>query len=837
MTRTMTRTCHLICNSHIDPVWLWEWEEGAAVAISTFRCAADFCEEFGGFIFNHNEVILYQWVEEYEPALFKRIQKLVKQGRWHIMGGWFLQPDCNMPAGESFVRQILLGRTYFREKFGVEPTTAINFDPFGHSRGLVQIMAKSGFDSYVFTRPGNSDCPLPAETFRWIGYDGSEVLGVRLEAGYNSGLGKARQKIETQLKEQAGWPVGVVLWGVGNHGGGPSRQDIKALGALMKERQDVNIVHSTPEAYFAEVRASGQELPAHAGDLNLWAPGCYTSQVRLKQRHRRLENELFMTEKMCTAAAAQKLMAYPRAELTSAQRDLATAQFHDILPGSSVQPVEETSLRLMDHALEQLSRVKARAFFALAAGQPVAKDGEIPILVFNPHPFPVDTEVECEFGLIDGNWDPVTWTLADAYAGAKALPTQIEKEISNLNLDWRKRVVFRATLAPGVMNRFDCRMRRVESRPVLPARPADGGLRFANADGLEVAIDPATGLLESWRVAGRDLVRPGALKPLVLRDDGDPWGSKVRSFREVAGEFTLLDPAESARFAGVDAPTLPPLRVIEDGAVRTVVEAGFGYGSSRLLLRYELPKQGTEIGLELRVLWNEKDRMLKLSLPTALAMPEYRGQVAYGWNALPMNGDEAVAQQWVAVVSATDAMALTVINQGSYGSDFCDGELRLSLLRSSAYSALRLPPRPLLVQDRYLPRIDQGERLFRFWFNGGPAPQRLEAIDSEALARNEQPMALSFFPSGQGTKPKAVARLADGVVQLTALKRAERGEDVIVRLFEPTGQARRTVLHLPCLGIKQVVKLKGFEIATLRINTRTGKVQEADLMEKVRRPR
>ncbi|MCX5759100.1 MAG: hypothetical protein NTU83_11445 [Candidatus Hydrogenedentes bacterium] len=119
---------HLICNAHLDPVWLWEWEEGAAEALSTFRTAADLCEEFEEFVFNHNEVTLYKYVEEYEPALFARIQKLVAAGRWHVMGGWYLQPDCNMPCGESFVRQILIGKAYFKEKFGVEPTTAINFD-------------------------------------------------------------------------------------------------------------------------------------------------------------------------------------------------------------------------------------------------------------------------------------------------------------------------------------------------------------------------------------------------------------------------------------------------------------------------------------------------------------------------------------------------------------------------------------------------------------------------------------------------------------------------------------------------------------------------------------
>ena len=101
----MIEKLFLICNAHLDPVWQWEWEEGAAEALSTFRIAAKFCEEYDGFVFCHNEALLYQWVEAYEPELFTRIQKLVKQKKWHIMGGWYLQPDCNMPSGEGFVRQ------------------------------------------------------------------------------------------------------------------------------------------------------------------------------------------------------------------------------------------------------------------------------------------------------------------------------------------------------------------------------------------------------------------------------------------------------------------------------------------------------------------------------------------------------------------------------------------------------------------------------------------------------------------------------------------------------------------------------------------------------------
>ncbi len=826
------KSVHLVCNAHLDPVWLWEWEEGAAEAMGTFRTAADLCEEFDGFVFNHNEAILYQWVEEYEPALFRRIQKLVKAGKWHIMGGWHVQPDCNMPSGESFVRQILLGRQYFQEKFGARPTVAINFDPFGHTRGLAQILARSGYGAYLFCRPGQNDCPLPDDQFVWEGYDGSKVLATRVSSFYNSRLGKAREKIERVLPSCRGDRPGIILWGVGDHGGGPSRADLRQLADLIRKTRDAKLRHSTPEACFRELKRRAASLPVHRGDLNAWAVGCYTSQVRIKQRHRLLENELFATEKMASAAWAQRRMAYPRDELREATRDLATGEFHDILPGSSIQPAEAAALRMLDHGLEIISRAKARAFFALAGGQPRAKRGEIPVLVYNPHPFPVKAVVECEFQLADHNWEG-TFTGVTARRGGRALPTQVEKELSNIPIDWRKRAVFAAELAPAQMNRFDCRLKALPRRPRPKLRARNGKIRFRTAE-LDVRVNTRTGLLDRYRVKGADCLARNACRPLVILDSEDPWGMQVRRFRKKGGAFKMLSARESALFSGVKQHSLPAVRVIEDGPVRAVVEALFGYGSSRMCLRYKLPRRGTEIELEVRAHWNEKDRMLKLSLPTRDRDSVVRGQVAYGADDLPANGDEIVAQKWLAVLSKRSGRALTVINNGTYGADFRGGELRLSLLRSPGYSAHPIGDRETLAQDRYSPRIDQGERTFRFWINGGSVGKRLAAVDREALARNEKPMALSFFPSGGGAKPRPFVTLSDGVVQLTAAKKAEKGNALILRLFEPTGRRRETVVSLPFAGLRKRISLGGFEIRTYRVDLAKRKWTEVDLTESAR---
>ncbi len=825
---------HLLCNAHLDPYWLWEWEEGAAEVLSTFRTAADLCEEYDGFIFNHNEVILYKWVEEYEPELFARIQRLVKEGKWHIMGGWYLQPDCNMPSGESFVRQMLVGKNYFMEKFGVEPTTAINFDPFGHTRGLVQLLVKGGYDSYIHCRPDQNDCPLPDSDYVWVGYDGSTVDSYRTIGWYGTPrYGMVKEKIETYLKENSDREVGLVLWGVGNHGGGPSRGDLDDIKEIM-EQASFPIIHSTPEAYFAERRKEMPSRPRHEGDLNAWAIGCYTSQVRLKQKHRLLENELYLVEKMASVAALQGIMDYPWEKIHEVLCDLLVGEFHDILPGSSIQPVEEAGIRLFDHALEILSRLKARAFFALASGQPVAQENQIPVLAYNPHPFVVKGIFQCEFNLPDSIFEEQHTVFVMRHNG-KEIPCQVEKEASNLNLDWRKRCIFQAEFTPGVMNRFDCELVVLPRRPEPELKPENGKIHFRGKD-IEAVISMETGLLESYTAGGKTYISGKGFIARVMQDNEDPWGMTFSSRREEIGCFELMTPEEGTRFSGLNGAnvkepvTLPSVRVIEDGPVRSVVEALFRYGDSFLVLHYYLPKTGSRIEVHARVLWNEKDKCLKLCVPVSLIEPDYMGEVAYGRDVLPGEKREVVAQKWTAAVDASHA--LTCINEGCYGSDFVDNEIRLTLLRSPAYSGHPVGDRPIVPQDRFTPRIDQGERQFHFWLQGGEREERLNAISREALALNEKPVILSFFPSGHGNIPQGGPVLSDDIVQITCLKRAEKENDAyVIRLFEPTGTARSTVLSFPAAGLKEEINLAPFEVKSFLFR-KGGPLIEVDLLER-----
>ena len=821
----MKKRIHLLCNAHIDPVWQWEWEEGAAETLSTFRIAADLCEEFDDFIFCHNEALLYQWVEEYDPGLFARIQALVAAGKWNIMGGWHLQPDCNMPSGEGFVRQILSGRRYFKEKFNKIPSTAIGFDAFGHTRGLVQIMAKSGYDSYLFVRPWPSFQTLPADDFRWVGYDGSSVIATRIQEGYSSYKGRAMEKIRRFEERCAEDDFILCLWGIGNHGGGPSREDLQAIKAHLAELpEDMEVFHSTPEAYYADVKAR-RELPEVHRDLNPWAPGCYTTMALMKQKYRQAENTLLMAERMCAHAAALGLMAYPEKELQEAIYDILTIQFHDTLPGSSIQAAEDMAIRMLDHALENLSRVRARAYFALCAGQPKAEPDAIPILIYNPFPYPLEGDFACEFMLWDQNWDP-EFQMPTVYKDGQALPTQCEKEASSIPLQWRKRAVFHTTLQPMSVNRFDCKFTALPQKPALVMPKTNTHLIFDNGSD-HAEIHRNTGLIDVYRKDGTDILTGDAFALEIFADDFDPWAMNVRGWDRKIGRFTLLSAEETAKFLCTDR-AIDPVHVIEQGEVRTVVEAVFGYEGSYAVVHYIFSKAG---GMELtvRVQWQEKQKLLKLRVPAAFAAKQCLGEQAYGLDVLRNGmGEENVAQKFTVVDGGNSAFAL--YNGSTYGLSFDDAESTLyaTLLRSPSYCAHPVNDRPVLPGDRYCPHTEQGERIFRFGLVTGSGEEVLKKVPRLAQEFNEGIMSLSFYPTGVGELPAPGLHLADNeIIQLTAFKKAETGEGWILRLFNPSDFVQTS--NLSGFGAAASVTLQPWEIRTLRLTG--GEFLPDDLME------
>ena len=796
---------HLICNAHIDPIWQWDWQEGVSCVLSTFRSAVNLAKEFD-YIFCHNEVTVYKYVEEYDPALFAEIQQLQKEGKWHIIGGWYLQPDCNMPSGESFVRQILEGKRYFTEKFGTFPTTAINFDPFGHSQGLVQIIKKCGQDSYIHCRPNAKEYDLPFRRYLWKGLDGSVIKAQRAHLGYHSPLGKAVEYVQRVLANTPEQDTVCVLWGVGNHGGGPSRKDLADIKQMMEESgTEIRFIHSTPEQYFADI------TPTYVVDapILISMPGCYTSMSRIKRRHIQLENELYLAEKMMSVAnLTGALDEYPEQAFHTVAEDLLNAEFHDILPGSCVQSGEENGMRLLDHGLLEAERLKTKAFFALSKSQPVAAEGEYPILVFNPSAVAVTENIECEFMLADQNWTEAITELTVYDEQGNLLKSQTIKEESNLNLDWRKRITFEATMPPLTLRRFSVYTKQVEKKEAK--HPTSLTFEYGRK---RVEIDRATGLLKSFSLDGVEYVNNG-FELCMLDDNPDPWamqpfqktriGTNERPFR--------LSETPDGVFRGMKS-----IQVTEDGEIFTGVEAFFELDNTRARIGYKIYKNNGLIDIDVNVFMGDIDRFVKLKIPFAMD-GTLIGQTAFGTQDLFMDAKENVSQRFIAL-RHVDGKCSAILNNCQYGSHFENGALYLSLIRGASYCAHPIMDRPIIPKEQFTKKIDQGENNFSFRL-GVFAQAELE---NAAQLFNQRPYAINVFPTGspsRAVREPFPIQMSNPNVSIAAMKRADGTSDTyVLRLLNNTPDETDTTLAL--CGASIDLHFGHFEVKTVLLQNGT----------------
>ncbi|MBQ8567403.1 MAG: alpha-mannosidase [Clostridia bacterium] len=792
---------HMICNAHIDPIWQWDWPEGVSATLSTFYTAARLCDEFD-YIFCHNEVTVYKYVEEYAPELFAKIQKLVKEGKWHIMGGWYLQPDCNMPSGESFVRQIREGERYFKEKFGVKPTTAINLDPFGHSVGLVQIIKKCGQDSYLFVRPFPHEIGLPSEQFIWRGLDGSEIKATRI-CQYGSGLGKSAKVIRDRARIQS-FDSGVILWGVGNHGGGPSHKDLTDIKNEILPSEEYEFIHSTPENFFAEI--SPKEVFDRS--LRISMPGCYTSMYRVKKLHAQLEAEISMAEKIASVAyATGALEKYPEKEIRCAVQDLLNAEFHDVLPGTSVQCGEDAGIRFLNHGMLEAERVKIKSYFALSSGQGPAKAGEYPIVIFNPHPYEICDNVECEFSLADQNWSETNVSkLRVVDENGNTVPYQIIKEDSNLTLDWRKRVIFEARLKPMQLSRYSVYVDFVPAskEEKIPAYVFDNGRKH-------VEIDSSTGLITSYKINGVEYLGSG-FGLCSFDDNADPWGmgrDQLTRLGTNEQSFTLSKEPKGP-FKGMKS-----VQVIEDGEIYLGIEAFFEYENTHARILYKIYKNNDDVDMDITLYMGDINKIVKLKLPIA-ANGDLIGQTAFGTEALFDDARENVAHRFVAIDSKDNCVAL--LNKDVYGSHYENNCLYMSLVRGVTYCAHPIGERPLIPLDRFTKKIDQGENNYSFRLT----VTKRDQLERKAAEFVQKPYALNIFPvpiEKINNIPFDVSVDGD-IISMPTVKKADGRDAVIFRLLNNTENSVKSGIcvngaHLPLDFSKYEVKTVLYENGAL----------------------
>ena len=797
----------------VEPARLCEPHEGVAAARAALGKAAALCEEHPELHFLHNQALLFQWIEHHDSELFSRLRRLVARAQWHILGGWYLQPDCNLPCAEAMARHVAYGQRYFEQRLGVVPAIALNTAFCGHSRGLVQLLVRSGYRAYLFACPPSSRLPLPQNPFLWEGVDGSRIVCFRLEPAGNTlsaTVGEAGQTLKPSLD---------ALWRLGT--GGLMVRDSEADQPAHQPRTQ-GLLSLLEELTTAAERLQ-EGLPVLAQSLRPWAVGAYTSAMRLKQLYRRAEDRLLLAEKLATCAAFQGRMPYPADELRRAWEELCMCQFYPLLGGTCTETALLSASERLNAVLSRAENVLSRAAFHLTAGQPRMPVEGIPLVVYNPHPYPVTALLECELWLeaaTDSHAQPQLFT----ETGVR-LPCQRGWSRDCLLYTSPSPLLFRLPLEAQRPQYLVCRF------APAPALPGPSLLQTPNAisirtPDLELHFNRHTGEIEHFRVRGRQYARRAFPRLLVVPDSPDPWGVSARHFWRKARPFRVPPKKTAAWFAGISEP-LEPVRVVEHGEVCTHLEVLLHHRyRSFACLHYRIPHEGTEIELQIRLLWNERDSLLTLSLPTRLIHARCYGQGMAAVEEFSTNGMEHVAQRWLCLVE--DGWAFSCITDSTYGFGCRSGELRLSLLRSPAHAA---HPDESPPPDRCTPRMDQGEFVFRFWLNAGEALTRLMALEREAQLHMQPPIVLPFSPS-ETTPAVPLLRIDDPAVVVTALKQSDEGTELIVRLWEPTGQHRVCRLEFPLFGFSQSVSLAPFALVTLRIDPRQRVVREVDLLER-----
>ena len=781
------RTIHLICNAHIDPVWQWTWDEGISAAIATFKSAVNLADEFD-YIFCHNESLLYEDIEKKAPDMFKKIEKLVKKGKWVIAGGWYLQPDCMLPSGESIVRQIEVGRKYFFEKFGVTPTVATNYDAFGCSIGLVQILKKCGYRGMLVCRPnGQTQFEYPSKFFDWVAPDGSSII-VSYSSSYNSQLGKAALKIGDYVRggetgmlgsseaagKNAAENVDYVLWGVGNHGGGPSRKDLEDIGNLKID--GIEFLHSSPEKLFDDNIRVGGEVNT---SLIPCMPGCYSSMSKLKTLHRKTENLFYATEKMLVLAEMAGLKV-DYTQLKIAEKKLLLAEFHDILPGTVIDDGEQDGTEMLAMASRIIKDYRSDAFLYLAMGDKPAENGEFPIFVFNYLPYEITTPIEAEFSLADQNWSEEFRYVPHVYLNGEEIDCQTIKERSTLNLDWRKRIAFVGKLKPLGITRFSV---RVGKTPVTKR-----SLKSYDLSDL---------------ISKSDLI--GTVELEMYDDTADPWGMSNAELEELGKnpvKFKAMTKKEGSEFCGIGK-AISPIHTIEDGNVMTVIESLYTQSKTNAVIEYKFYKHAKFVDLKVIVEYGDKNKLVRLKIPapTGIAM----GDGPYVVENKPIKR-EASFHKWCGVKTENDDY-FVVLNDCVYAGKFEDGYINLTLLRGSGYCIHPICDRELYPQDRYLKRIENGRYEYDFRIMRGS----LDEIVCESQAFNEKPYVLNVFPTGGGVKYPEIK--TDKPIVMSVLRKTENGE-YEMRFFNSENSEKK--FNLTVNGMVKEITVKANEILTVK---------------------
>jgi alpha-mannosidase len=806
----------MIGNAHIDAVWLWQWQEGYQEVRATFRSALDRMDEYPDYVFTADSVAYFSWIAEHDPGLFDRIRKRVAEGRFEIVGGWWVEPDCNLPGGEAFVRHALYSQRWLAEHLGVIATVGCNVDPFGHNATLPQLLSKARLDSYAFLRPQSHERELPGQKFWWESMDGSRVLAYRIPHEYCSPGGEISGHVTKALQQL---PVTteplMVFYGVGNHGGGPTIENIESIKQLAQRDLFPTMFPSTMRRFFDEARGF-DDIPVHSTELQPHAIGCYAAHSEVKRQNRLAEQLLLAAEKWTTVAGVLSGTPDATAELGHAWKQVLFNQFHDIAAGTAIEPAYDDARDQLGEAKSIAARLANRSIQSIARQIDVpAEDKMVPVAVFNPHPWPVTATVELELGYPA----PLRGAIA-VTEGLAGRTLQMQEIRSAATANGRRRVAFVAELPALGYQLYTLRPGESAYHLGTPARDdlvLDNGI-------VRVEVDPKTGWLKSLATAEGPNLVPGKKKQVphaqVIDDDTDTWSHGVRSLWKASGAFEVTR-----------------IRRLADGPVRQIVRVESAYERSTLVEEYVLDAGADAVEVRVTIDWREQLKTLKLCFPFALDDAEATHEIPYGHLVREQNREEVPSHAWVDLSGPGGGVAL--LNDGKYSfavDGSVDGRpvLAMTCVRSPVY-AWHDPRR--LDDDGVYEYLDQGIQKFRYRLQPHAGDWRSAGVVRQAAVLN-QPVTPLIECFHRGPLPEQQSFVAvegpdaDQVV-LSVLKKDEDDNGaVVVRGYETSGREASVTIALPFLGRSVETVFRPGEVKTLVLGAaEDAPAVEVDLLE------
>jgi len=753
--------CTAMGHAHIDVAWLWPLSETVRKTGRTFANVLELMDRYPDFTFTQSQPHLYEFARDRYPALYRRIRERVKEGRWIPVGCTWVEPDCNVTGGESLVRQILFGTRFFEQEYGVRSSVLWLPDVFGYPASLPQIMKRSGIDYFFTTKISISQFTrFPYHSFYWEGIDGSQVLAHLLpNEEYSSEMEPWLIRMgENDYAEKDRCPIQMLLYGRGDGGGGPSQDHVERLSRYRDFEGLPKIESGSPEDFFCRLDRESENLPKWVGELYLELHrGTYTTQAYTKKCNRQAEFQLREVEILSSINMLFGAK-YEQKRINDAWKIVLLNQFHDIIPGSSIDEVYVESDRQYAEVLKDAGEISETAFNRLAKRIDTRGDGQA---VFSFNTLSWDRE------------DIVSVPAEGLRKGASyiAVDSDGQENPVQIGADGIARFVGRV---PSIgYNVFHIRKGRVD----LPAIHVDS-LGMEN-EFVRVSFDRQGRIRRIYdKSSKRDVLQTGAMgNRFILFED------KMAS----TGEAWDIDIFYNDKPLVIDG-AFESIEIVEQGPIRSVARITRTISRSRITQDVILKANSSRIDFATMVDWgNEKDVLLKVAFPVNVRSEKARYEIQFGSIERPTHWNtpqdfarfEVPAQKWADLSEGNYGVSL--LNDCKYGYDIKDNIMRLTLLR-----APKVPGKTADVNKQHT-----------FTYSLFPHAGDFSAdVVKEAYELNV-PIRTMKVNNSAGDLPPKMGWLSIGGsnVVIDTVKKAEDDSGIIVRLYEAHGWRGRHILE------------------------------------------